>query len=180
MNRQVGPSLSHVFLAGFAGSGKTTIGKIVARKLKRHFVDLDRFVEESAKHSIVELMLKRGEREFRRIESQALAQLCETSKRPIVISLGGGTLLATRNRRAVAQHGIAVYLRCSIQELVRRLQKSYDRPLLRPSSKFADLDSIVKTQLRRRKPGYRECNHTIIVTNLTPKKAAQRICELIR
>ncbi len=180
MNRRASTSPSHLFLAGFAGSGKTTIGKIVARKLKRHFVDLDKFVEKLAQQTITQLMEKKGEPAFRRLESQALARLCDTLKSPTVISLGGGTLLALKNRRVVAQHGISIYLKCSRQELVSRLGKSYDRPLLKPNGKLADLDSRVKAQLLKRRSGYQECTRSVVVTDLTPEEAAQRICDFIR
>lgn len=170
---------THIFLAGFAGSGKTTVGKLLARSLGRRFLDLDHLVELSSRSTVSELIQSRGERYFRKVESHSLRVMCRSLKDSAVISLGGGTLMAVTNRRLVARHGITVYLKCSRKELVRRLSMSHDRPLLKRPSRLFDLDTRVKHLLSERKTGYEMCSHKVTVTNLTPPEVARRIRELV-
>lgn len=170
---------THIFLAGFAGSGKSTVGMLLARRLRRQFVDLDRTIEHMMHCTVSELLRSKGERYFRKVESHSLLRICQSLKGSAVISLGGGTLLSKANSRIVARHGITVYLKCSRKELIRRLKKSYDRPLLKQQGKVDDLDASVERLLSKRLPGYEMCNYSVTVTNLTPSEVARRIRELV-
>ena len=167
-----------IFLAGFSGSGKTTVGKIVANLLGRRFFDLDRQVELSSGLSVNELIESQGERAFRRLESQRLRLLCRTVKVPAVVALGGGTLLSKSNQQLVRSHGRSMYLRCSQVELKRRLGKSRNRPLL-GGTRSGISRTRIEALFDQRKSGYDKCDYWIPVTNLSAVAVARKVCEII-
>ncbi|MGA9116522.1 MAG: shikimate kinase [Bacteroidota bacterium] len=133
-----------IFLTGFMGSGKSTIGPILANTLGYDFADIDRAVETAAGRTVNEIFLGPGEEHFRTLERAALAELGRRDR--IVISLGGGTLADGESCRLVTGSGILVYLRSSPEHLYRRVYRREDRPLLmdREGRRLSDED------LRRR------------------------------
>lgn len=169
----------HIFLAGFAGSGKSTIGKLLARTMRRSFVDLDDVVEHSARTTIADLIQSRGERYFRQIESKSLLAVCRHHVPSAVVALGGGTLLSAANRRAVARYGVTVYLKCSKKVLWKRLMKSYARPILGHARNVREFSARVTPLLSKRMPGYESCVHTVTVTHRTRLQIVRRIRGLI-
>lgn len=118
----------NLYLCGFMGSGKSTVGPLVAQALGRPFLDSDRVVEAEAAAPITEIFAREGEAGFRRRESQAIAEICE--RRGLVVALGGGSLLDDKNREKLLASGIIVHLAASLEVLQERLAGS-DRPLLR-------------------------------------------------
>ena len=143
-----------IYLTGFMGSGKSTIGPILANTLGYDFADVDRVVERAEGRTVGELFRERGEEYFRRRELEALLSL---STRPhMVISLGGGTLVQPEAFRIIRSSGILVYLKMSLDEVVRRLQHRTDRPLLLG----AEGQRLPEDQLRARVEAlYRERSH---------------------
>ncbi len=121
--------MKHIFLYGPPGSGKSTIGRILARRLKLEFLDLDAHLEQSQSSSIAQIMARAGEAGFREMESLALEQAIRT--RPAVIALGGGALLRAENRSRVEANGIVVCLSAAIETLQERIRgDGGHRPLL--------------------------------------------------
>lgn len=167
-----------VFLTGFSGSGKTTVGKIVAKQLGRRFFDLDRQIELSSGLSVSEFFRLRGEQAFRALESERLHLLCHTVKAPAVVSLGGGALMKPANQRLVRSCGRSIYLRCSQVELHRRLGQSRKRPLLDGTSRETS-KATIKALFDQRKSGYDKCDYVIPVTNLTAVAVARKVREII-
>jgi len=119
---------SLIYLAGFMGSGKSTIGPILANTLGFEFVDLDKFVEQKAAKKIREIFAIDGEQAFRALEQASLVEV--SGRRHCVVSLGGGTIANEENFRLIRDSGVIVYLQLSPEEITMRVHHRTDRPLL--------------------------------------------------
>ena len=132
-----------VFLTGFMGAGKTSVGGALARRLGWRFVDLDRLIEAAEGSSIRNLFEQRGEPGFRKAESTALRLLLAEMKRSpaTVAALGGGTLTLARNRQRLRQHGgPLVFLEAPLRTLYRRCRRAgRQRPLFAHYQQFRQL-----------------------------------------
>ncbi len=117
-----------IFLAGFMGSGKSTIGPILANTIGYGFVDIDRSIEEEQGRSVSAIFKEQGERYFRSLERAALER--SAGREGLVVALGGGTLTTPENFQIVRSSGILVYLKISQDQLFRRLRRRNDRPML--------------------------------------------------
>ena len=157
---------TRIYLTGFMGSGKSTVGAALAATLGYAFVDLDQVIEDAAGYSIAGLFAVEGEAAFRRREARALRDTAE--KEEVVVALGGGTLVDEANRAFALQHGTVVYLDVPVDRLVDRLLRGRaraDRPLLlddegRPLEHGA-LRERVATMLKGRQPFYRQA-HVVV------------------
>jgi len=137
-----GPHLTRrVFLIGFMGAGKTSAGKMLARRLNWKFFDLDELIEQREQASIAAIFSRAGESGFRQIESAVLRQLLETEQQDSIIALGGGTFVQSHNRDLLAQAGaITVLLDAPVEELARRCEaEAGRRPLAQDRKKFNEL-----------------------------------------
>lgn len=129
-----------IALIGLPGSGKTTVGRQLARRLKVPFLDSDRVIEERIGCSIKEYFAREGEEKFRDVEEAVIAEL--TLQTPSVVSTGGGAVLRDQNRWHLKSRGTVVYLKSMPEELARRLKRDTQRPLLQvgdPLAKLRDL-----------------------------------------
>lgn len=120
--------MSHIFLTGFMGAGKSTVGRMVAERLGRPFVDLDALIEEREAASVAEIFRQSGEEGFRLAEHDALAALGASAD--AVIATGGGVILREDNRVVLRQLGTVIYLAVTPEEAIARLGDAADRPLL--------------------------------------------------
>ena len=130
-----------VYLVGFMGSGKSTVGRALAKRLGWSFYDLDEEIEAAEKTTIAELFEARGEAEFRRVESAILREHVKWIERgrPAVLALGGGTFIESANRQLICGNGIAIWLDCPFETVQRRVAPATHRPLARDPEKFAAL-----------------------------------------
>jgi shikimate kinase len=130
-----------LYLVGFMGSGKTTIGRHLAHRLGWNFFDLDDEIEAAEKTTIAELFDTRGELEFRRIEAAMLRQHVHWVEhgRPAVLALGGGAFVDASNRDLIMENGIAIWLDCSFERVKQRVGDTSARPLARDPLRFAAL-----------------------------------------
>jgi len=130
-----------LYLVGFMGSGKTTIGRHLAHRLGWGFFDLDHEIEAAEKTTIARLFDTRGEPEFRRIESEVLRQHVYWIERgrPAVLALGGGAFVDAANRELILQNGVAIWLDCPFERIQQRVGETTDRPLARDAQRFAAL-----------------------------------------
>ena len=130
-----------VYLLGFMGSGKTTIGRLLADRLGWHFVDIDEDIEAAEQRSISEIFDTAGEEAFRRIESEAIARRVRAVAcgRPTVMALGGGAATRRDNFELIANHGVTVWLSCAFETVVRRVGEDATRPLARDRKRFEEL-----------------------------------------
>jgi len=144
------PEIRAVFLVGFMGAGKTSVGRALSRRLGWDFEDLDDRIQAREKRTIKEIFERSGEVYFRRAEHEALRELIVgLSSSPRVIALGGGAYAQARNARFLAQGGLlTIFLDAPIEELFRRCQQEpVERPLRRDLQQFRELNE-------RRRPFY--------------------------
>jgi shikimate kinase len=130
-----------LYMVGFMGSGKSTIGRALAHRMGWSFFDIDDEIEAAEKVSIAELFETRGEAEFRRIESIILRQHVKWIERgrPAVLALGGGAFVDPENRDLLTSNGFAIWLDCPFETVQRRVAEATHRPLARDPEKFASL-----------------------------------------
>lgn len=169
-----------VVLAGYRGSGKTTIGRMLADRLWSTFVDVDDVIVQRAGRSIAEIFATDGEEHFRDLETAALRETL--ARKDLVLGLGGGTLGREANRAMVRDaQARVVYLRCDPEELLRRIQADPRSATTRPSlTPLGGGIEEIKLKLAEREPLYRQCAHIEIdVTRLTPREAVARILRLL-
>jgi shikimate kinase len=131
----------HLVLVGLMGAGKTSVGKVCARRLDRRFVDTDDVVVAAAAMSVPEIFEAEGEAGFRARERQAVVDVCE-SPEPLVIACGGGAATDAENRRALRRRGFVVWLQAPPAELGRRVGSGAGRPLLAEGGTLATLERL--------------------------------------
>ncbi|WP_394788981.1 shikimate kinase [Rhodoferax sp.] len=147
-----------IALVGLPGSGKSTVGRQLARRLQVPFIDSDHVIEQRIGCSIREFFEREGEECFRDVEQEVVDAL--TQNGPGVLATGGGTVLRPANREALRSRGQVVYLRSTPEEVFRRLRHDVNRPLLQvadPLTRLRDLFAV-------RDPLYRETSHFVIET----------------
>lgn len=150
--------MRHLYLVGFMGAGKSTVGRILADRLGLPFVDLDTVIAEHAGRSIVEIFDAEGEQGFRTRESEALADVAASV--PSVVACGGGVVLADENRRLLKESGVVVYLQVSAEEAIARIGDTTGRPLLERD----DAGAMAATLLAARESLYRTVADVVIDT----------------
>jgi shikimate kinase len=130
-----------IYLVGFMGSGKSTVGRLLAHRIGWSFFDTDDEIEAAEQTTISEIFASRGEAEFRRIEAQILRQHVSWIERgrPAILALGGGAFMDPANRELVMSHGIAIWLDCPLDVVRRRVAQAAHRPLARDPESFTAL-----------------------------------------
>jgi shikimate kinase len=145
--------MNRVFLIGYMGSGKTTVGKKLAKSLSLSFIDLDDFIQNKYRKTISELFAEIGEEEFRKVESRALREVSEIED--VVISTGGGAPCFFNNMKIMNNAGITLYIEVEPEELAARLLASKAvRPLIVGKSKD-ELIPFIRKHLSKRECYYR-------------------------
>ena len=148
-----------IYLIGFMGSGKTSIGKRLAKRLGYNFLDLDTLIEVKSKQKIPGIFREQGEDGFRKIERKALEDTFQLED--IVIATGGGTPCFFDNIDQINKHGLSFYLNRSMHFLVNKLfYSSTERPLVKGKSKN-ELDEYVGKLLAKRDSFYKKASFTI-------------------
>lgn len=150
----------NVVLIGFMGSGKTTFGKALAKDLNMDFIDTDEYIVEKAGMSIAEIFEKKGEAEFRKIETDTLISLRDNLKNT-VLATGGGMPLRTQNALLLKEIGDVLYLTAANQEIYDRVKGDTKRPLL----KCADPYTKICAMMKERSPLYEKACDAVIDTN---------------
>lgn len=151
-------ALKAIALVGMPGSGKSTVGKQLARRLRIEFVDMDHEIEQREGAPVAAIFAQHGESYFRRLESALLAEFA--LRGGFVLSTGGGTVLDPANRECLRGSFNAVYLRSSPEELRRRLRHDTSRPLLQVS----DPEARLRELFIKRDPLYLETARFVIET----------------
>lgn len=169
----------NLVLIGYRGAGKTTVGKILAEKLKREFVDCDEYIEATAHLSIREIFELCGESYFRVVESEALAQI--TKKNGQVISTGGGAVLRYKNVRNLKTNSVVFFLDADPDTAVERIANDPSSAQRRPALTEKDVATEVKEQAAFRRPYYlKAADHTIETTGRTAAQAAAEILRILQ
>ncbi|WP_081801383.1 bifunctional shikimate kinase/3-dehydroquinate synthase AroKB [Herminiimonas sp. CN] len=149
---------NNIFLVGLMGAGKTTVGRALAKKLNKRFVDSDHEIEARTGASIPWIFEIEGEESFRRREAEVIRDL--TAERGIVLATGGGAILDAQSRAYLHERGTVVYLRTSVQNILQRTGHDKNRPLLQTADPRKRLEELS----RQRDPLYREIAHVVIDT----------------
>ena len=149
---------NNIFLVGLMGSGKTTIGRQLARRLGKRFVDSDHEIEARTGASIPLIFDIEGEASFRRREADVIRDL--SSQRGIVLATGGGAVLDAGTRARLAERGTVIYLRAHVNSILQRVAHDKNRPLLRTADPRRTLELLTA----QREPLYREVAHLVIDT----------------
>jgi shikimate kinase len=152
------PENSNIFLIGLMGAGKSTVGRVLARKLNSRFVDSDHALEERCGVKIPTIFEMEGEAGFRKREAQIIEEL--TQEKGLILATGGGSVLLPENRRALSARGTVVYLHANPIELWHRTKGGEGRPLLQNG----DPKTILENLYALRDPLYREIADHIIET----------------
>ena len=158
-----------ITLTGFMGSGKTTVGKVLADFLGCPFMDLDDLIVKKAGKSIPEIFAQDGEPAFRQLEARLLRQTVEKyTENTVVLALGGGAVTAPASAALLHEKSVCIYLRATLETLLARLEgETAGRPLA---------DASLADCLAAREPLYEETAHVIIDTDgLTPEEVADEI-----
>jgi len=156
------------YLIGMMGSGKSSVGKLLANKLQFSNIDIDKEIEKDEKLSIKEIFEKKGENYFREIESKYLLR----KRKLAVVSCGGGIILNKKNREFLKTSGYTIYLKSSIPTLEKRLLNENGRPLLSNNNLKETLINIYSN----RKTLYTSSANTTIITD---RRSVKEVCELI-
>ena len=157
-----------VFLIGFMGSGKTTIGKKLANYLKYNFIDLDKLIESRTGMSIVEYFELHGEESFREYERSILQETDFTEN--VIIATGGGTPCFGDNMDWMNKNGLVAYLSLSPKALAGRLEHSKtDRPLIR-HLKGDELVDFISAKLQEREEFYNKAKYVVSASDLTAER----------
>jgi shikimate kinase len=159
----------NVFLIGFMGSGKTSIGKLLAKQLHFKFIDMDADIERREKLTVSEIFKQKGEDYFRELESNWLENMHTENT---LISVGGGTPCFNGNLRLMHQNGVVVYLTLPVEMMAQRVMKAkIIRPIVEPYiHDKGQLISFMHNLLRKREPFYRQADIIFEASNMSASK----------
>jgi len=163
-----------IFLVGMMGAGKTSVGRVLAKRLQKSFYDSDQVIEDRTGVKIPVIFEIEGEAGFRARESTVIDELTEL--RDIVLATGGGAVLIETNRDRLRTRGTVVYLRATVRDLLNRTRHDKNRPLLQAADPRARLTELYEM----RDPLYREVAHLIVDTgNQSLTSLVNRLCQLL-
>jgi shikimate kinase len=151
-----------LYLIGFMGTGKTSIGKLLSENLECRFIDTDSVIEEQEQTTISEIFRIKGEVSFREMEKRALKSLTETYKRNgFVTSTGGGMPCVPENLNYMRQNGRLIYIKSSIDDIAERVKESNTRPLIHRLEKTGDVKDGLRALLEERERYYSMADITV-------------------
>ena len=166
--------MKNIYLVGFMGTGKSTVGKALAKVLNKEFKDLDELIEERENRKIVEIFEKFGEQYFREVETAVVRDISE--KEDLVIATGGGVVVNEENFSLLKKSGTLITLVASPETIYERIKDSIERPLLNVEN---PLDTI-KRMLFERAYYYIKSDFIVDTTDREIEDIISEICELIK
>ncbi len=162
-----------IVLIGMMGAGKTTVGRRLAARLGRHFVDSDEEVEKAAGMSIEDIFRTHGEADFRVGEAKVIARLLK--ERGIVLGTGGGAFINPETRALVKASAISVWIKADFELLFQRVSRRSNRPLL----KTANPRETLMTLIEARYPTYAEADVTVVSSDVPQDQVASAVIDAI-
>lgn len=168
-----------VVLLGYMASGKSTVGRLLARQLEMEFIDLDDYIAANQKKSIKDIFSEKGEIFFRKLEHQMLTEVLEKDA-SIILSTGGGTPCYGNNMETILkQSDHSIYLNLSIPQLVNRISREKEnRPLVRNISD-EELPEFIGKHLFERRPYYLQAKHILDCNDANAETVTEQIKELL-
>jgi shikimate kinase len=163
----------NIFLVGMPGSGKSTVGRLLAEKLGLDFYDLDSEIESNRGASIAEIFAEEGEDLFRELEAETLLKTI-ANKRSFVLAAGGGTPCFFDGMKVMHESGVTIYLDTPIDVLIARTKKKQHRPLLKENPA-----SAIRELLNKRQKCYSQANYSVDTEGLNPQEKAEKIIKLL-
>lgn len=161
--------MTNIILTGFMGTGKSSVGKLLAKRLGYRFRDMDDMIVSRQNMSINEIFEKYGEIHFRTLEAEAIRSISE--ERGMVVSTGGGAVISKENRNMFRNIGLIVNLSASPEVILERLAQDDGRPLLNGSKDIATIDRLMK----EREPFYSDADIRIDTTGKKLDDVAREI-----
>ena len=155
------------------GTGKTSVGKLLAKKTKRQFVDLDELIQLREKRLIADIFTKDGEPYFRRIEKQVLKEVAKEKK--FVVACGGGIVLDKENIKTMKETGLMICLTATPEVIWERTRLHAYRPLLKVTNPKKQIELLLKL----RAPHYAQADKTIDTSKISVKEVREKILKLI-
>ncbi|MCX6646262.1 MAG: 3-dehydroquinate synthase [bacterium] len=172
----------HLYLAGFSGSGKTSVGKELAQRLKVCFIDLDDEIARRCGKTLIDLFTEKSEQTFRTIEMEFLNELAskvEAGDPGSVVALGGGTLINPAAQEIVRDSGKLVWLRARWNTIFERLAEVSDRPLIQKAEKLHEFIQYNRPFYEARLPGYAHCDLVLDVDHMSSNATATAITRIM-
>lgn len=163
----------NIVMTGFMGTGKTTVGRLVAEKRRMKFDDVDNQIEKLEGRSVADIFARSGEPAFRRAEKAAVEEL--SSRDNFVISAGGGAILDAENRERLSKNGILVCLRAKTGTILERLKDDLTRPLLQGEDREAKIERL----MRERQTVYDLCPVQIDTDGKSINQVAEEIIQKV-
>tara|TARA_B100001250_G_C19405692_1_gene616743 strand:+ start:165 stop:671 length:507 start_codon:yes stop_codon:yes gene_type:complete len=164
-----------IYLIGFMGAGKTTIGQQFALENNLTFIDTDKEIETRNNRKILDIFQKEGQDYFRELEKELLISLSENK----VVACGGGLPIYNNNMSFIKKSGISIYLKVSVEELLNRLlNNSNNRPLIKYRSNN-NLRNFIQEEIKKREKFYSMANYTINTSKLSQEDILRKINSLI-
>jgi shikimate kinase len=167
--------MKRIFLLGYMGAGKTTLGKVLARRMKLSYIDTDQFIENRYRRKIGDIFASEGEAPFRKLEYRILCEISEIEN--VIISTGGGLPCFHDSMTVMNRMGTTVYLEVSPEELAARLNASKTvRPVLQNRSGKELLD-FIRENLNKRKPFYEQATIRFNAEGMYTKRDVETLAE---
>lgn len=168
-------SSKNIVLIGMAGVGKTTVGRVLSKKIHRKFLDLDQEFEEQTKIRITEFFAIYGEKEFRKIERRIINDVL-TKNNKLVVSAGGGIFSNNEIRDQIIEKSNTFFLNSSVETLAERLKKNFsNRPLLNKGNLRENIEKLYDKRIKN----YMMAKHIILVDNLSIEDVVLNIIKKI-
>lgn len=165
---------SNIYLVGFMGTGKTAVGKLLAEKLQRKFIETDELIEKKTSMSIADIFSKQGEAYFRMLEKQVLQEVA--FQKNLVVSCGGGIVIDQDNINLLKKTGILICLQADAETIYERTKKHSHRPLLNVSNPLQKIKGL----LNKRKQFYAKARFSVNTVGFKPEEISTKILEIIR
>ena len=168
-------SSKNIVLIGMAGVGKTTVGRVLSKKIQRKFLDMDQEFEDQTKIRITDFFAIYGEKEFRKIERRIINDVLTKNKK-LVVSAGGGIFSNDEIRDLIIKKSITFFLDSSIETLAERLKKNFsNRPLLNKGNLRDNIEKLYQKRIK----DYMMANHILLVDDLSVEDVVLNITKRI-
>jgi len=163
----------NIYLVGFMGTGKTTVGRLLAVQKEWNFIDLDELIELKEQRRIVDIFAKEGEPYFRKIEKKILKEV--STQKKFVVACGGGIVLDKENIKIMKKTGIMICLCANCQEILKRVSSSTHRPILNVEKPKERIELLLKM----RAPYYMQADKMIDTSKLSVRQVVAKITKIL-